>query len=314
MPSTFSKLPLTAGGGRLTDGDGHADAIVEVLQTEDNGNTLVAQNERFNTFSLQSAKSAVGGMGSLDLDRIECNQNGDVPSQLKWTFYYSNDGFYGLGTLGTSETAIITGAFNSSNVEVKRSYPALVKTYVKALGGAFGVDSDIPVYQAISLDNVPPESMKKWQVKVTTNVWNVNIELDILERHHTIHVINGRLFMFNGVSSLRKRSDSLYEVTYEWLLDGGTKLRQVSSDQPDTDRQLILPPVVPVGDPALDVPGSGADFDGDTYIRLPYHAVTLGVPETTGAQPPFIQFPTATFDPTKYGDWALLPGDPVNTA
>lgn len=311
MPSTFTKLPLSSGTGSFLE-DGHKDSIIEVVQKETGGLALSPENERENPITLANVYAAAGSPPGLDRDRTEVQHLGSASSALLWRLYYSNDDYYNLGTLGDSASGgTLLGSFDQTPEMVQHQFPALLKRYVQKLGGP-GILQNIPVYYRIFLDNIKPEAFPKWRVKAETTDWNANVAGDIAVRRGTIHNINGNLFEFNGVASLRRREASLYEVTYEWILDPGTRALNVSSDQPDSNNQLILPGVVPSGDDALTTPGSAPNFTGDTYIRLPYHAVTHGTPEDPGDPPPFVQFQTATFDTSKYLDWQLLPGDPVN--
>lgn len=311
MPSSFERIQPASGGGNSRD-DGHHDATVMVIQRETNGAAISPETQRVNPTSIAGAQAVATpppGLG-LVLDNYRVERYGTSQSALLWTFQYSNDNWFNLGAIAGGDLSIPNGNFNSNPVSRQFTYPALIK-YQIAVPGLTGPPTLKTWYTRFTLPT-RTQNIRSWKVKTTTDTWNANIEEDIADRVGTMHVIGGRFFEFNGVSSLRQINATSYEVVYEWYFDNGTVDLSVVSDQ-DPDNQLILPPKVPSGDPALSK-GFGPTFQGDRYIRLPYHAVTLGQPADVNDQPPFIQFVTTTFSASNSLDWQLLPGDPVNAA
>jgi hypothetical protein len=309
---SYERIRPATGGGNSRD-DGHHDATIMVIQRDDDGFRIDPETQRVDQLAFDQASAVAQpppGLG-LSLDNYRVERYGTTDSALLWTFQYSNDNWFNLGQIAGGDLSIPNGNFNQTPITQQFVYPALIKAEV-ALIANLGPPTIATLYKRILLP-AKPERIISWKVKTTSDYWNSNVAEDIAARVGTMHNIGGRLYQFNGISSLRQINSTSYEIVYEWLIDPGQRLLVVASDQ-DIDTRLILPTVVPSGDPALNKGFGFPTFDGDVYIRLPYHAVTIGQPADPADQPPFIQFVTTTFSASNQLDWQLLPGDPITAA
>lgn len=309
MPSSFTRVWPSSGGGN-TSTDGHKDAVIHVLQRETTGAVLKPETERDNDVSKTFAQANAQPPTGLILDNIRTERFGTTPSAILWIFEYSNDKFFDFSGLSIAD-ALPNGTFGQTVNGADRSFPALIKREVPIFGPSGGLNpvTYLDLYTEFEL-STRPEPLITWQVKTTTNQWNFQTAVDIAIRTNTMHLIFGNYYQFGGAVSVDKIDDDNYDIVYEWIIDPGTRDLSVRSEQPG-DGILILPPKVPAGDQSLSV-GFGPGFQADTYLRLPYHEIVIGVPDPPAQQPPFLQVSTTTFNPAFSLDWQLLPGDPVN--
>jgi hypothetical protein len=289
-----------------------------VIQRETTGQRLDPETQRVNPPTISAAKAVATpppGLG-LSLDNYRVERYGTTDSALIWTFQYSNDRFFNLGTTASGTNAIPNGNLTGTSFTQPIAYPALLVVPIELDTDGDSVPETVPTYQRIVL-NPHPEQLSTWKVKTTTNAWNANVQSDIAERVGTMHHIAGGWWLFNGATSFRQISETNYDVTYEWIKDAGNSGIGIASSQDPTLR-LILPPKVPALVDGLPNPvlskGFGPAFEGDKFVRLPYHRVTLGQTTDPLDQPPFIQFTPYTFSDSNRLDWQQLPGDPITAA
>lgn len=314
MASVFERLSPNSGGGNQLPG-GHVDAVVEVLQREEDGQILYPEAERANPVSIVNAGAQGGpptgpGFEALSLDNIDVKRYQGAQSALIWRFQYSNDGWFNLGTI-SNDVRLEPGLFNQTPFDVKRDFPLVLQSL--RLTGRTLPPFGTPEFELTETPFTTPiiEQQTSWQVKCTSENWTVTAATQIARRAGSIHIIDGFRYEFRGARSVRRISSTEYEIVYEWVIDPGSRTVSVRSEQDTGSDRILTPGFVAAGDPAL-VDPYGNTFDEAAFVRLPYHELELIAPPA-GTQNDWrwMQVTYKTWNPLWQNDWIGLPGDPI---